>query len=94
MPKGKRNYRIGGQKKLFHIPKVEGVKYEKTIKVESKQLELWLKVLQRDDKIRISRAHGVTPYKLTFAFRGYASVETINKINEYFSISRRNYKVA
>lgn len=94
MPKGKRNYRIGGQKKLFNVPVEVTFKKEKKIKVESHQLELWLKVLQRDDKIRISRAKNVSPDKLTMAFRGYASVETISKINEYFSVSRRNYKVA
>lgn len=94
MPKGKRNYRIGGQKKLFHIAKDEGVKYEKTIKVESKQLELWLKVLQRNDMKYISNSQNIHKDKVHRAFRGYASVETINKINEYFSISRRNYKVA
>lgn len=93
MHNGKRNYRLGGQKKLFNVPAESVQKYEKTIKVPSEMLSEWNRLLQRDDKIKISRTQSVTPYKLTFAFRGYASIETINKVNRYFEISRKDFKI-
>lgn len=93
MHNGKRNYKIGGQRSLFGIAPKRERENEKYIPVPAHILTEWNKVLERSDKIRIARTQNLIASEITLAFRGHATIETINKINNYFEISRSNFKM-
>lgn len=93
MPKGKRNYRLGGQLTLMRVEKIESKVYEKYIPVPDYILSEWKRALQYSDKVRIARTQNLIANEITIAFRGHATPETIEKINRYFDISRKDFKI-
>ena len=93
MHNGKRNYKIGGQRSLFGITPKRERENEKYIPVPAHILTEWNKVLQLSDKIRIARTQNLIASEITLAFRGHATIETINKVNRYFEISRKDFKI-
>ena len=89
----KRNYKRGGQRSLFGIaPRKERVN-EKYIPVPDYILTEWKKHLSIGDKKRIALTQNLAQSELTSAFRGHATSETINKVNRYFEISRKDFKI-
>lgn len=93
MRNGKRNYKIGGQKSLFGITPKRVRENEKYIPVPEHILTEWKRIIQHSDKIRIARTQNLIASELTLAFRGHATIETINKVNRYFYISRKDFKI-
>jgi hypothetical protein len=88
----KRNYKIGGQRSLFGIKPSRQRENEKYISVPDYILKEWISNLTAGDKIRIARTQNLIPSEITLAYKGWATPETINKVNKYFSISRKDFK--
>jgi len=88
----KRNYKIGGQRSLFGIKPSRQRENEKYISVSDYILKEWISNLTAGDKIRIARTQNLIPSEITLAYKGWATPETINKVNKYFSISRKDFK--
>lgn len=87
----KRSYRIGTQ---LTIMKAESKRVnEKYIPVPDYILSEWKKHLSIGDKKRIALTQNLAQSELTSAFRGHATPETINKVNRYFEISRKDFKI-
>ena len=84
-------YRIGNTtyQKIVNTNRVN----EKYIPVPEHILAEWKRILQHSDKIRIARTQNLIASELTLAFRGHATIETINKVNRYFEISRKDFKI-
>ena len=89
----KRNYKIGGQRSLFGIEPTRNRKNEKYIPVPGATLSAWLECVMIGDKKRIALTQNLSQSELTSAFRGHATAQTIEKINRYFSISRKDFKI-
>ena len=93
MHHNKRNYKIGGQRSLFGIAPKRERENEKYIPVPAHILTEWNKHLEPGDKKRIALTQNLVQSELTSAFRGHATIETINKVNRYFEISRKDFKI-
>ena len=89
----KRNYKIGGQRSLFGIEPTRKRKNEKYILVPAHILKAWIENLTSGDKIRIARTQNLIASEITLAFKGWATTESINKVNRYFEISRKDFKI-
>ena len=89
----KRNYKIGGQRSLFGIEPKRNRVNEKYIPVPANVLTIWNEHLTPGDKIRIARTQDLIASEITLAFKGWATPETINKVNRYFEISRKDFKI-